>query len=166
MSWKIVFISLWRYLICIGQYFETNCLQSLAFFVDFVMWYIYFTCFIFILPSKKFLQAQFLFTCWYKLMSFRHSIHWHLSNTTPFLLKQIQYIPRNMHMLYKLSFFVAVHYCLIYKYYSRLIHWNRDNGTIAPVPLKQPWRELVNKSHKSAWNYNIITRHQITTKSC
>ena len=32
---------------------------------------------------------------------------------------------------------------------SALLHWHRGNHTIAPVPVKQPWRTWVNDSHKS-----------------
>ena len=61
-----------------------------------------------------------------------------------------QYIPWNMHMV--LLCFVLLGYitilsgfmCLIYSYSSGLLHWHWGNHTIAPVPVKQPWRIWVN----------------------
>ena len=54
-----------------------------------------------------------------------------------------------------LSFVVIVHdFC---PYPSGLIHSHQGSHVILPVPMKQPWRIWVNKSHKS-------TKHVIETK--
>ena len=48
-----------------------------------------------------------------------------------------------------------------YLYPSGLLHWHWGNHTIAPVPVKQPWRIWINGSYKSANEW----RHYHKTKN-
>ena len=83
-------------------------------------------------------------------------------NQTP----QLQYIPRNMHMVFALLCFVVVIHWLIFPYPSGLLHWHCGNLTIAPVPAKQPWWIWINTSCEFIMNDCITTTKQSTTKPC
>ena len=78
----------------------------------------------------------------------------------------IQYIPRNMHMVFALLCFVMVIHWLIFPYPSGLLHWHCGNLTIAPVPAKQPWWIWINTSCEFIMNDCITTTKQSTTKQC
>ena len=78
----------------------------------------------------------------------------------------IQYIPRNMHMVFALLCFVVVIHWLIFPYPSGLLHWHCGNLTIAPVPAKQPWWIWINTSCEFIMNDCITTTKQSTTKQC
>ena len=54
----------------------------------------------------------------------------------------LQYIPRNMHTVFALLCFVVVIHWLIFPYPPGLLHWHCGNLTIAPVPAKQPLRNM------------------------
>ena len=81
-------------------------------------------------------------------------------------MKYIQYIPRNMHMVFALLCFVVVIHWLIFPYPSGLLHWHCGNLTIAPVPAKQPWWIWINTSCEFIMNDSITTTKQSTTKPC
>ena len=78
----------------------------------------------------------------------------------------IQYIPRNMHTVFALLWFVVVIHWLIFPYPSGLLHWHCGNLTIAPVPAKQPWWIWINTSCEFIMNDCITTTKQSTTKPC
>ena len=78
----------------------------------------------------------------------------------------IQYIPRNMHMVFALLCFVVVIHWLIFPYPSGLLHWHCGNLTIAPVPAKQPWWIRINTWCEFIMNDCITTTKQSTTKPC
>ena len=78
----------------------------------------------------------------------------------------LQYIPRNMHMVFALLCFVVVIHWLIFPYPSGLLHWHCGNLTIAPVPAKQPWWIWINTSCEFIMNDCITTTKQSTTKPC
>ena len=78
----------------------------------------------------------------------------------------VQYIPRNMHMVFALLCFVVVIHWLIFPYPSGLLHWHCGNLTIAPVPAKQPWWIWINTSCELIMNDCITTTKQSTTKPC
>ena len=78
---------------------------------------------------------------------------------------ELQYIPRNMHMVFALLCFVVVIHWLIYPYPSGLLHWHCGNLTIAPVPAKQPWWIWINTSCEFIMNDCITTTKQSTTKT-
>ena len=50
-----------------------------------------------------------------------------------------------------------------YPYHSELLPYHRDNQTIAPVPMKQPWKYWESR-HESTKNFNTTKTIQITTK--
>ena len=77
----------------------------------------------------------------------------------------VQYIPRNMHMVFALLCFVVTHW-LIFPYQSGLLHWHCGYLTIAPVPAKQPWWIWINTSCEFIMNDCITTTKQSTTKPC
>ena len=79
---------------------------------------------------------------------------------------ELQYIPRNMHMVFALLCFVVVIHWLIFPYPSGLLHWHCGNLTIAPVPAKQPWWIWINTSCEIIMNDCITTTKQSTTKPC
>ena len=79
---------------------------------------------------------------------------------------EVQYIPRNMHMVFALLCFVVVIHWLIFPYPSGLLHWHCGNLTIAPVPAKQPWWIWINTSCEFIMNDCITTTKQSTTKPC
>ena len=79
---------------------------------------------------------------------------------------QVQYIPRNMHTVFALLYFVVVIHWLIFPYPSGLLHWHCGNLTIAPVPAKQPWWIWINTSCEFIMNDCITTTKQNTTKPC
>ena len=81
-------------------------------------------------------------------------------------MKNIQYIPRNMHTVFALLCFVVVIHWLIFRYPSGLLHWHCGNLTIAPVPAKQPWWIWINTSCEFIMNDCITTTKQSTTKLC
>ena len=78
----------------------------------------------------------------------------------------VQYIRRNMHMVFALLCFVVVIHWLIFPYPSGLLHWHCGNLTIAPVPAKQPWWIWINTSCEFIMNDCITTTKQSTTKPC
>ena len=78
----------------------------------------------------------------------------------------LQYIPRNMHTVFALLYFVVVIHWLIFPYPSGLLHWHCGNLTIAPVPAKQPWWIWINTSCEFIMNDCITTTKQSTTKPC
>ena len=78
----------------------------------------------------------------------------------------IQYIPRNIHMVFALLCFVVVIHWLIFPYPSGLLHWHCGNLTIATVPAKQPWWIWINTSREFIMNDCITTTKQSTTKPC
>ena len=78
----------------------------------------------------------------------------------------IQYIPRNMHMVFALLCFVVVIHWLIFPYPPGLLHWHCGNLTIAPVPARQPWWIWINTSYEFIMNDCITTIKQSTTKPC
>ena len=78
----------------------------------------------------------------------------------------LQYIPRNMHMVFALLCFVVFIHWLIFPYPSGLLHWHCGNLTIAPVPAKQPWWIWINTSCEFIMNDCITTTKQSTTKPC
>ena len=82
------------------------------------------------------------------------------------VVKWLQYIPRNMHTVFALLCFVVVIYWLIFPYPSGLLHWHCGNLTIAPVPAKQPWWIWINTSCEFIMNDCITTTKQSTTKPC
>ena len=79
---------------------------------------------------------------------------------------KVQYIPRNMHTVYGLLFFVVVIHGLVFPYPSGLLHWHCGNLTIAPVPAKQPWWIWINTSCEFIMKDCITTTKQSTTKPC
>ena len=81
-------------------------------------------------------------------------------------IRDLQYIPRNMHTVFALLCFVVVIHWLIFSYPSGLLHWHCGNLTIAPVPAKQPWSIWINTSCEFIMNDCITTTKQSTTKSC
>ena len=81
-------------------------------------------------------------------------------------LRDLQYIPRNMHTVFALLCFVVVIHWLIFPYPSGLLHWHCGNLTIAPVPAKQPWWIWINTSFEFIMNDYITTTKQSTTKRC
>ena len=83
-----------------------------------------------------------------------------------FIFIKLQYIPRNMHMVFALLCFVVVIHWLIFPYPSGLLHWHCGNLTIAPVPAKQPWWIWINTSCEFIMNDCITTTKQRTTKPC
>ena len=87
-------------------------------------------------------------------------------NAFPQQLIEVQYIPRNMHMVFALLCFVVVIHWLIIPYPSGLLHWHCGNLTIAQVPAKQPWWIWINTSCESIMNDCITTTRQSTTKPC
>ena len=101
---------------------------------------------------------------------------WKRHMTTPFWeeatghqwipLTKVQYIPRNMHMVFALLCFVVVIHWLIFPYPSGLLHWHCGNLTIAPVPAKQPWWIWINTSCEFIMNDCITTTKQSTKKPC
>ena len=88
------------------------------------------------------------------------------TQSIPWLLTHLQYIPRNMHTVFALLCFVVVIHWLIFPYPSGLLHWHCDNLTIAPVPTKQPWWIWINTSCEFIMNDCITTTKQSTTKPC
>ena len=62
-----------------------------------------------------------------------------------------------------ISRFVMLCYLLVCPYLSALLLRYWDNDMITPVPVKQSWREWVNKSHAPTTN-NEITRTKETEK--
>ena len=82
------------------------------------------------------------------------------------LTRNLQYIPRNMHMVFALLYFVVVIHWLIFPYPSGLLHWHCGNLTIAPVPAKQSWWIWINTSCEFIMNDCITTTKQSTTKPC
>ena len=78
----------------------------------------------------------------------------------------LQYIPRNMHMVFALLSFVVVIHWLIFPYPSGLLHWHCGNLTIAPVPAKQPWWIWIKTSCEFIMKDCITTTKQSTTKPC
>ena len=78
----------------------------------------------------------------------------------------VQYIPRNMHMVFALLWFVVVIHWLIFPYPSGLLHWHCGNLTIAPVPAKQPWWIWIYTLCEFIMNDCITTTKQSTTKPC
>ena len=94
---------------------------------------------------------------------------WHQEETQAVdthLIFCIQYIPRNVHMVFALLCFVVVMHWLIFPYPSGLLHWHCGNLTIAPVPAKQPWWIWINTSCEFIMNDCITTTKQRTTKPC
>ena len=53
-----------------------------------------------------------------------------------------------------------------YPYSSGLLHWHWGNHTIAPVPVKQPWKIWVNESHQPATNSNHSQSMHKKTCAC
>ena len=88
---------------------------------------------------------------------------YHCKNQSEFFL---QYIPRNMHMVFALLCFVVVIHWLNFHYPSGLLHWHCGNLTIAPVPAKQPWWIWIDTSCEFIMNDCITTTKQSTTKPC
>ena len=78
----------------------------------------------------------------------------------------LQYIPRNMLMVFALLCFVVDIHWLIFPYPLGLLHWHCGNLTIAPVPAKQPWWIWINTSCEFIMNDCITTTKQSTTKPC
>ena len=76
----------------------------------------------------------------------------------------LQYIPRNMHTVFALLYFVVVIHWQIFPYPSGLLHWHCGNLTNAPVPAKQPWWIWINTC-KFIMNDCITTTKQGTTKT-
>ena len=83
-----------------------------------------------------------------------------------YIIRNIQYIPINMHTVFALLCFVVVIHWLIFPYPSGLLHWHCGNLTIAPVPAKQPWWIWINTSYEFIMNDCITTTKQSTTKPC
>ena len=81
-------------------------------------------------------------------------------------IKILQYIPRNMHTVFALLYFIVVIHWPIFPYPSGLLHWHCGNLTIAPVPAKQPWWIWINTSCEFIMNDCITTTKQSTTKPC
>ena len=79
---------------------------------------------------------------------------------------EAQYIPRNMHTVFALLFFVVVIHWLIFPYPPGLLRWHCGNLTIAPVSAKQPWWIWINTSCEFIMNDCITTTKQSTTKRC
>ena len=97
---------------------------------------------------------------WYCHVTF---VHW---SCTRKLTQRLQYIPRNMHMVFALLCFVVVVHWLIFPYPSGLLHWHCGNLTIAPVPAKQPWWIWINTLYEFIMNDCITTTKQSTAKPC
>ena len=95
-----------------------------------------------------------------------HKIWWSLYTGFTVCMFLLQYIPRNMHMVFALLCFVVVIHWLIFPYPSGLLHWHCGNLTIAPVPAKQPWWIWINTSCEFIMNDCITTTKQSTTKPC
>ena len=91
---------------------------------------------------------------------------WQLYHKIADCMRDIQYIPRNMHTVFALLCFVVVIHWLIFPYPSGLLHWHCGNLTIAPVPAKQPWWIWINTSCEFIMNDCITTTKQSTTKPC
>ena len=75
-------------------------------------------------------------------------------------VRDIQYIPRNMHTVFALLCFVVVMHWLIFPYPSGLLYWHCGNLRIAPVPAKQLWRIWINTSCEFIMNDCITTTKQ------
>ena len=78
----------------------------------------------------------------------------------------VQYIPRNIHTVFALLWFVVIIHWLVFPYPSGLLHWHCGNLTIAPVPAKQPWWIWINTSCEFIMNDCITPTKQSTTKPC
>ena len=101
----------------------------------------------------------------YKGTPFRIWIKWNdffKENT----LANVQYISRNMHMVFALLCFVVVIHWLIFPYPPGLLRWHCGNLTIAPVPAKQPWWIWINTSCEIIMNDYTTSTKQSTTKPC
>ena len=78
---------------------------------------------------------------------------------------QAQYVLRHMGMVYALLWFGDSPF---YPYPSGLLHWHWGNLMIAPVPVKQPWKIWVNRSHesiRSSWYNHNKTKHSKTQQN-
>ena len=72
----------------------------------------------------------------------------------------------NMHTVCALLCFGVVRCRSIYPYPSGLLHWHCGNLTIAPVPVKQPWRIWAYILFDFNMDYCITTKKQSTTQPC
>ena len=120
----------------------------------------------FFIHSGKYFRSN---QCWLSIhMTQIHSkidIFYFMQVTT-FEAVNVQYIPRNMHTVFALLYFVVFIHWLIFPYPSGLLHWHCGNLTIAPVPAKQPWWIGINTSCEFIMNDCITTTKQSTTKPC
>ena len=76
------------------------------------------------------------------------------------LFRPLQYIPRNMHTVFALLYFVVVIHWLVFSYPSGVLHWHCGNLTIAPVPAKQPWWIWLNTSCEFIMNDCITIKNK------
>ena len=115
-------------------------------------------------------QFKYLFDYLFKLSTTKHrallAVLWGKFTGDKGPEMKVQYIPRNMHTVFALLYFVVVIHWLIYPYPSGLLHWHCGNLMIAPVPAKQPWWIWINTSFEFIINDYIITTKQSTTKPC
>ena len=115
-------------------------------------------------PRDKPLFEPMIVTLLYKLGSVQNTgvcypgLGWFVRN--------LEYIPRNMHTVFALLCFVVVIHWLIFPYPSGLLHWHCGNLTIAPVPAKQPWWIWIDTSCEFIMNDCVTTTKQSTTKPC
>ena len=82
----------------------------------------------------------------------------------------LQYISQNIRTtscaLFSCGYIGSRFVWSIYPYYSGLLHWHWGNHTIAPVPMKQPWRVWVNKCNGFTQKYCVTTVKQRTPQLC
>ena len=96
-----------------------------------------------------------------ELIGFGHLQAWWLPNLVP--MYDVQCISGWMHMAHAFSCFI-VWSNWFYPNFSGSFHLQSGNLMTAPVPVKQPWRIWVNKSHDYTNTDDITTTKQSTTK--
>ena len=114
-------------------------------------------------PTEQVRNMYHLYPSW---LSNVPETRWCRYNLQCDIIRELQYIPRNIHTVFALLCFVVVIHWLIFPYPSGLLHWHCGNLTIAPVPAKQPWWIWINTSCKFIMNDCITTTKQSTTKPC
>ena len=115
--------------------------------------------------------------CW----NFHHRLHWKLSfwqlpvQSVMKILSKWQHfcfsdISQNIRTtscaLFSCGYIGSRFVWSIYPYSSGLLHWHWGNHTIAPVPMKQPWRVWVNKCNGFTQKYCVTTVKQRTPQLC
>ena len=95
-----------------------------------------------------------------KLAGHAEDYNYHVKHIVVITLGYIQYIPRNMHTVFALLYFVVVIPWLIFPYQSGLLHWHCGNLTIAPVPASASKETLMNMDKYFIWiHYERLHNH-------